>query len=398
MIVSNLRIENKNQRSYLIADVECGFSDEKELWFSLDCNERHMFSDDVYDAFMLAALFPCMYYNEPIVIKGLVSKELYYNLVRYVYSIIQAFRPEMHRIDITVDGFAVAKQIKEKVVGTGFSGGVDSFFTIVQHLISEQEDDYRLNHLFFFNLGQYGNPSKPDTFERAYNRYLFCKKSTDEIGLPYTFMDTNLFAFYRPEWEHLSDELNRAVAVFSIQRVCNIFYMPSAHTYAQHEIFPANHNADLASFAEHMLTPLLCTESCKNVLDGAQFTRIEKLELIRDYIPAQKYLNVCTNISDGYTDGNNCSCCGKCQRTICELDLLGLADQFSSVFDFEMWRKKKYAFLCATLVNSKKDIYGFEIIQLAKSKGIRIPFYLEAQIVYQYNRIISRIMRSFSKK
>lgn len=397
MIISNLRTENKDHRTYLTADVECGFSQEKILWFSLDENDGYMFSDDVYDAFMLAALFPCMYYNEPVVIKGAVSKELYYNLVRYVYSIIQAFRPEMHRIEIIVNGFANAKQNQEKVVGTGFSGGVDSFSTIVEHYINEPEEEYKLNHLFFFNLGQYGDPSKADTFERAYNRYLFCKKATDDIGLPYSFMDTNLFAFYKPEWEHLSDELNRTVAVFSIQRVCCRYYAPSAHTYAQHEIFSANHDADIASFAEHMLTPLLFTEVCKNILDGSQYTRIDKVELIKDYIPAQKYLNVCTNIGDEHTDGNNCSCCGKCQRTMCELDLLGISDRFSGVFDFSKWQKKKYGFLCATLINSKSDIYGYEIIELAKEKGVRVPYYLEAFIVYQFNRIINRIKRTFSK-
>lgn len=397
MKISNIRIETRNQRTYLIADVVCGFSQEKNLWFSLDDNDGYMFSDDVYDAFMLAALFPCMYYNETIEVKGAVSKELYYNLTRYIYSIIQAFRPEMHRVEIKVDGFAVARQNEEKIVGTGFSGGVDSFATIVDHYINELEDEYRLNHLFFFNLGQYGDPSKSDTYERAYNRYLFCKKATDEIGLPYSFMDTNLFAFYKPEWEHLSDELNRTVAVFSIQRACNRYYAPSAHTYAQHEQFQANHDADIASFAEHMLTPLLCTEVCKNILDGSQYTRIDKVELIKDYIPAQKFLNVCTNISDGHTDGNNCSSCGKCQRTMCDLDLLGISDRFTAVFDFEKWPKKKYKFLCSTLVNSKSDIYGYEIIELAKKKGVRVPSYLEAQIVYQYNRFINRIKRTFSK-
>jgi len=397
MKISNLRIETRNQRTYLIANVVCGFSQEKNLWFSLDDNDGYMFSDDVYDAFMLAALFPCMYYNETIEIEGPVSKELYYNLTRYVYSIIQAFRPEMHRVEIKVDGFAVARQNEEKIVGTGFSGGVDSFSTIVEHYINETEDECRLNHLFFFNLGQYGDPSKSDTYERAYNRYLFCKKATEEIGLPYSFMDTNLFAFYKPEWEHLSDELNRTVAVFSIQKACDKYYAPSDYTYEQHALFRAYHTQSLAGFAEHMLTPLLCTEVCKNILDGSQYTRIDKIERIKDYVPAQHFLNVCTNIDDGHTDGSNCSYCGKCQRTICELDLLGVSDRFTTVFDFGKWSKMKYKFLCSTRVNCKSDIYGFEIIELAKKKGVRVPGYLEAQIVYQYNRVINRIRRTFSK-
>lgn len=398
MKISNLRIENRNKRSYLTADVVCGFSKENTLWFSLEEHEGHMFSDDVYDAFMLAALFPCMYYNEPIEIKGAVSKELYYNLVRYVYSIIQAFRPEMHRVEIKVDGFAIAKQNKEKIVGTGFSGGVDSFATIVEHYINEPEDEYRLNHLFFFNLGQYGDPSKSDSYERAYNRYLFCKVATDDIGLPYSFMDTNLFAFYKPEWEHHSDELNRTIAIFCIQRACCRYYAPSAHTYEQHVNFPVEHYATITGFAEHMLTSLLSTEVCKNILDGSQYTRVDKVKLIKDYLPAQKYLNVCTNIEEGHTDGANCSYCGKCQRTMCELDLLGLSESFSNVFNFSKWHKVKYSLLCAMRATCNSDIYGYEIIELAREKGVRTPFYLEAFIVYQFNRVINRIKRTFSKR
>lgn len=397
MIISNLRTESRNHRAYLIADIECGFSKEKTLWFSLDENEGYMFSDDVYDAFMLAALFPCMYYDEPIIIKGKVSKELYYNLTRYVYSIIQAFRPEMRKVEIKVDGFAIAKQNENKVVGTGFSGGVDSFSTIVEHYVNESEDEYRINHLFFFNLGQYGDPSKSDSYERAFNRYVFCKTATDDIGLPYSFMDTNLFAFYKPEWEHSSDELNRTVAILSIQRACNRYYAPSAHTYSQHVLFPEKHYATITGFSEHMITPLLCTEVCKNILDGAQYTRIDKVELIKDYIPAQKYLNVCTNIEDGHTNGDNCSYCGKCQRTMCELDLLGISDRFSEAFDFSKWPKMKYRLLCTLVANRKSDIYGFEMIELAKEKGVRLPYYLEAFVVYQINRVINRIKRTFSK-
>lgn len=391
MIISNLRTENKDGKTYLITDVSCSFTQEGQLWFSLPEEDGEMFSDDVYDAFMVAALFPCMYYNEPIEIEGKVSKELYYNLARYVHSIITAFRPEMKKVDIRVSGFAVAQQSDKKIVGTGYSGGVDSFSTIVEHFVNEPEEEYRINHLFFFNLGQYGDMNTAEARQRAYNRYLLCKQATDCIGLPYSFMDTNLFKFYKPEWEHLSDELNRTVAILSMQRMCCRYYTPSAHTYLQHQEFKADHNADLASFAEHMLTNLLCTESCKIVLDGSQYTRFDKIDIIKNYKPAQRYLNVCTNTNEGHTDSENCSICGKCCRTMCELELLGILDNFSAVFKTEQWKKNKYRFLCETRLSYKSSIYGSEIIDVARKKHVRIPFYLEALVVSYSYRIIRKI-------
>ena len=75
MKISNLRIERKGVFSYLTVDVECSFSKEKVLWFSVLTDYEDTLTADVYDAFLVAALYPAMYYNESIEIEGNVSQK-----------------------------------------------------------------------------------------------------------------------------------------------------------------------------------------------------------------------------------------------------------------------------------------------------------------------------------
>lgn len=65
MKISNLRRETrKDNKVYLVADVACDFCTIKELWFSVDDKYSDWLTDDVYDSFLVAAIWPCMCYHE----------------------------------------------------------------------------------------------------------------------------------------------------------------------------------------------------------------------------------------------------------------------------------------------------------------------------------------------
>lgn len=78
----------------------------------------------------MAAIYPAMYYNEPIEISGVVSKKIYHNVVNYVMAIVKDFAPSFHKVPIIVEGFKNASKNEKLHIGTGFSGGVDSFSTL----------------------------------------------------------------------------------------------------------------------------------------------------------------------------------------------------------------------------------------------------------------------------
>ena len=73
--VSHIRKEHlpESQEFRLVCDIDCPFSQSKQLWFSVPEQYGDWLTDDVYDAFMVAMLYPAMYYNEEIEIEGCVS-------------------------------------------------------------------------------------------------------------------------------------------------------------------------------------------------------------------------------------------------------------------------------------------------------------------------------------
>ena len=79
MKIYNLRIERKEGMSYLICDMEAKFTDVKTVWYSVHQEYEDWLNTDVYDSFLIAALYPAMYYKEDIVIEGNVSERLFFN-------------------------------------------------------------------------------------------------------------------------------------------------------------------------------------------------------------------------------------------------------------------------------------------------------------------------------
>ena len=82
MILSNIRIENRNDYSFLICDVDSKNFSEKTIWFSVPSEYSYMLTPNLYDPFLVALLFPAMDCGEEIIIKGNVSKKIYKNILR----------------------------------------------------------------------------------------------------------------------------------------------------------------------------------------------------------------------------------------------------------------------------------------------------------------------------
>ena len=114
--ISGLHLERENGLTFLIVTIQSDFcKTENKLWFNVDSAFEEYLTQDVYDAFLVAALFPAMFYGEDIEIKGCVSKRLYKNIMSDVQKIIQIAYPQMKMINIKVGGFKKAEKIKENI-------------------------------------------------------------------------------------------------------------------------------------------------------------------------------------------------------------------------------------------------------------------------------------------
>lgn len=65
-------------------------------------------------------------------------------------AIVKDFAPSLHKVPIIVEGFKNASKNKKLHIGTGFSGGVDSFSTLQDRFLIQMILITKLILYFFF--------------------------------------------------------------------------------------------------------------------------------------------------------------------------------------------------------------------------------------------------------
>lgn len=386
--ISNLRLERSvpfkygNPQARIICDIKADFTDVRQLWFSVDDKYGDWLTEDVYDAFLVAMLYPAMYYGENIEVCGNVTKRLYHNITHYVEGIVLAYDNTFHKVEINVQGFSNARKATRQRVGTGFSGGVDSFSTLVDNFFHTNDPDYKIDTLFFFHVGQYGNVRKPATWQRANNRFVITRDFAKEISVDAVMMNTNLFDIYLPHWEYDAGVICRIASVLVFQKVLKRYYISNTVTYRElSKMDFTDHHVDMAEMSDPIVMPLLSPNGLDILCDGAQHTRTEKTVNIADNPLAQKHLNVCVNSTDKHVEATNCSRCSKCLRTLMALESADALQKFSGVFDLQQWKKLSFRYKCEQVFRYKKDSFAQDNVDFARKRGKRLPNVLVATIV-----------------
>ena len=415
--IKNLRIEDTSDGwSRVAVDVNFEGMDDlyngEGIWFSTPSKNKHMLSES-YDAFLLVPLYIAMSYKQDLYIRGKVSKRLYKNVMTYVQTILCEYSDRLYKVNVFVDGFNdTTNQIKRGgVIGTSFSCGIDSLTTIYDCYVNEQDKDYKLNALFLFDFGGYGNYQDPKSHEAYNQEYAYNKPVADELGLPVYQVKSNVHAFLANVNDFPLDKLwGRGIfnsgswgmfaissCIFALQNSISKYYYPS--TYEYEEIKACSkyvRGFDLSKFCESYLVPLLQTENTELITHGCQYTRTQKTEHISDWDIMREYLNFgCKK------NGILCGQCSKCTRALCILDAMGKIEEFSTTFDLKAYRKNLFIKKCHIRYNamtlSPATAGAREIVEYYKThKNNTMPSALTAWIYmffYRARRKIARMLK-----
>ena len=373
--ISNLRKYTRGEVTRLEVDIK--FIDmnapcrAKTMYFEIrdDCGD--MFSDDTYDAFVLAPLYFAMYNKTDLKICGNISKKFYKNLTWYIQKILCDFSDKLSPVNIFVEGFAPTVS-KGYLTGAPLSCGVDSLSTIYDRFINEEDPDYKINALFIFNNGTHGSFIDANTQGFFKSRVRRAVDAANDLHLPLIVVDSNLHEFvYNDDFGDMSF-LNNYSCIFSLQNSIRRYYVPSACSYQSIKEFGRKpHNYDLAEFCDSYFVPLIQTERTELIIDGCQHRRVDKVKNISDWDIAQKYLNVCCRVER--LDSDNCGECGKCKRTLLTLEILGKLDKFSKVFDVEKYKGISFNFKVQSVRGAEKEVFSKENIELATELNFPMP-------------------------
>lgn len=379
MVISNCTISNNEEKAKISFDISSEAIGNDTLWFTVPIDYKDALAKENYDPALICMLYLSMLYGEDLIIKGNVSPKLYHNVVWYVEGIFQSFNNDAKKIKIEVDNLEAVKKYDNQLNATGFSGGVDSFCTIYDHLYLEKQEEYKINCFLFLNVGSHGKYTDPSSIIKFQNRYDYLKNFTDSVNLPFVYVDSNVHKFHKDLGHQHTGTITLAAGVIVLQKLISKYYVSSAISYNEMDQWPKAKSFSIGEYADPFLLPLLSTESIEFIPDGQQYLRTEKTKRIMEYSPVMQYLNVCVN--NKTEDKKNCSYCNKCCRTLLAIEASNNLERFSSLFDLHTWKKVRFKYICREIIRYNKDPFAKDNIDFMRKNAKNVPIKIVAFIV-----------------
>lgn len=226
MRIYDLRVHEDSENIKLSVSIDSYGIGKQSLWFSTKNKYAKGVCKTRFDAFLVGMLFPAMKYGEDILVEGCVSGKLIFNINNYVIPLISSFSPSCKRIQVTAEQIS-EERFEGEGIGTGFSGGIDSFCTIYDHYVCENNPDYKINSLLFLNVGSHGFLDEAKVQKKFRARYQYLKQFPEEIGLDFIPVDSNLYLFH--PWGHQKTHTLTSVSgILFMQKLFSRYYYASA--------------------------------------------------------------------------------------------------------------------------------------------------------------------------
>jgi len=348
MRIEDLRTERKKNRSRIVATI---------VWEDSDRGRQDIYFETTDDfangltlgphPFLLAGIMPALEYGEKrILIKEDICPELKENLMNAMRLIGHWYYGQGHEM-IRLEGNCSEVPVlihKRRNAGSFFSGGVDSYATLVQNRVSIPASHPSLIKDAFIVYGNnIESDNRPESFDRAFN----------ELSLVLGRKGINLIPVYTNVRELEGDTR------FFIEKYHGAILGAVAHAFEKRievmTIASSDYISDLHPHGSHpLLDPCYGSHNVRIRHDSTLFTRLEKVRLIKDWHDAINHLKVC----EPNYPGENCCKCEKCTRTMLELLAVGLF-------------KNNKSFL-------KKNITKKDILSSVKIKNTAVRgFYME---------------------
>ena len=332
------------------------------LWFSLDEQYADLVSDRA-DGALVALLLPAMVRGEDIQMGGMLSERLYYNLSGRGQALLKTLYPHLHSVRIEPQSLT-SSPLEAVGVATGFSGGVDSFCTLLDHFPPYGADvvpSHAVTHLLYNNVGSHGSGGK----ELFLNRYRALAPFVQSLELPFIAVDSNAGLFYQNFlFQQVHTVINTAVPLV-LQGGIGTFLYSSAVAYRR----IGGGEGGGTGKIDPMLLPLLSTETLDAVSVGCEYTRAEKVMRLTQIPDTYSHLDVC---AASHKHGGNCSQCDKCLWTMVALESLGALHHYENQFNMDRYFQIRDRYLPEILLRDHPR--SEELLDLAASQGYTFPW------------------------
>ena len=316
MILSDVRIRPAPDPAWsrvsALLESESPGRDPVELWVDVPSQLADQV-DTTGTPWLIAALPMAYALGEPLRVRATVDADL----LRNVYCLLDvwgAWNPNRDRIRIEVDNVSHPDPIPTARVGMFFSGGLDSFYTLLRHHHCAPETRENIEELLLL----WGFDVPPDVDEPFHAITRSAEQVAREVGKTLTVIRTNLRLALPVEasWTHLAHGPVMAGAALVLGKRYKRLLIASSIAYRR-----------LGQWGTHPATDPYYGTSLTAFLNDGAVDRFQKTPLVAASDLAMKHLRVCTRPP---FEGN-CGRCPKCLRTMISLELLGSLDRCATL-------------------------------------------------------------------
>ena len=333
------------------------------VWFEVDKEYGDYLCTESADGFFVGILPYAMAFGHNIEVKeSAISEKIYWQVINMFIPALSKYtnyyktiQIETALTDTKYDSFAV---------GTGFSAGVDSFYTLLKNR-NRKTKGFNLTHVTFFNVGACGSYGGNEARSRFDHRIKLFEKYVSEQGLSFVKVDSNISEVVMMSYS-FTHTFRTAAAVLSLQKLFKHYYYSAGFSLKDFCLNPCE-----SAYYDLMNVQCLSSESCTFYTTGATESRLEKIKFISEFPETYSLLNVCNDHDE------NCKTCEKCVRTMSELYSIGKLEKYEKVFDVPYYKKhlsKNMGFVLAKPMEGgfEKEFF-LEIIKEFKKNGKSIP-------------------------
>ena len=328
------------------------------LWFEVGQEYQELVDLESVDAFFLLYTWLAMEAGFELVVDGKVSQRMALALTGKVKDMFLALCPRLRDIKIRVNNPCEAWGQSSLGCATGFSGGVDSWFTALK---SVGKGDPFEGYLFT-NTGQHGEHNIDEVFVARAN---VAREISRTLEKPFITVNSNIDNLFKERFQQRHSISNLACALL-LQRGFSQYSYAAGFTAKDSAVVSHTDMAVMDAF----LLPLLATERMSFISCGDEAGRIEKLDYLSTFKQFSNELYVCIEKS---MPVKNCGTCFKCRRTQMALYCLGLTDVLAKSFDLEKFNKTKTLSMIGLMASSKTNTSDLEIVEaLNRRYGLKI--------------------------
>jgi hypothetical protein len=296
-----------------LVSYETGAVREETYWFDVDESYGDFLSRSG-NPWVVCLLPLAVALGEPLRVSAPVDRTLLRG-VQEVMLVWKSWFPRLDPIRIHAEPMDQPAASRGARTGAFFSGGVDSFFTVLRHQNPAEDGTNRhIDDLISVCGLDIPLKNSPACY-RINHRFTSVAES---LGKTLVEVSTNLRTtrFNEANWSDTGPAAALSGTALVLEKRYKEVLIASTEDYA-----------NLMPLGSHPMTdPLFSSELCRIVHDGAAFNRAQKTEFIAPWEEARQALHVCWL----HGDDLNCGACQKCHRTMATLEILGQLDRFAT--------------------------------------------------------------------